>query len=807
MGVEEVILDRLSADGVTGEQADLILAALIGEDELARAASGDGGARPGPEAGRREEHREPARAYLASIAVEGFRGIGQRAELRLRPGPGLTLVTGRNGCGKSSLAEAAELALTGGNVRWSGTGHSVERGGWRNLHHAGPPRIEVSLCADGAAGVRTVTCEWAGDGLDSLERHVRAPGGEREPAASLGWETAMQVYRPFLGYAELGALVSGKPSQMHDAMEAILGLDQLREAEARLAAVRKELEAASRRAAKGLPELRERLAGHQDPRAEAARRELARKVPDLDALAALASGGDAPGDDVTARLRQVTAITLPGPGEAAAALRDVAEAEAAVTALAGTAAADARRVAGLLRAAVSYQRDHDGEPCPVCGGRPLDAAWARAAAAEAARLDGAAADAARADSALEAARARLAGLTGPAPAVLAQDLGGDAAPAGARQAWDRWEQGRSEESFRELLQALSELRQQADAALRRRAGAWQPAAAALAEWAGAARESRRAAARLSDVKLAISWLRATGTALRNERLAPFSEMSARVWQTLRQESNVELGPVTLAGSGPARKVSLDVTVDGVPGAALSVMSQGELHALGLALFLPRATADDSPFRFIVIDDPVQSMDPAKVDGLARLLSDVARTRQVVVFTHDDRLPAAIRQLQLPATIWAVTRREQSAVCLSPAGDPVLQYADDARAIALAGELEDPVKAVAVAGLCRYAVEAACLEAVRARRIAAGTPHAEVEKTLEETRKLRSRLALALFDDSGRGGDVKPELARLGDRASPGKGQAFVSVFDALNSGTHQPRGGDLMQLIRDTEDLAKALRQ
>jgi len=36
----------------------------------------------------------------------------------------------------------------------------------------------------------------------------------------------------------------------------------------------------------------------------------------------------------------------------------------------------------------------------------------------------------------------------------------------------------------------------------------------------------------------------------------------------------------------------------VAGAALSVMSQGELHALGLALFLPRATSPDSPFRFI-----------------------------------------------------------------------------------------------------------------------------------------------------------------------------------------------------------------
>ena len=142
-----------------------------------------------------------------------------------------------------------------------------------------------------------------------------------------------------------------------------------------------------------------------------------------------------------------------------------------------------------------------------------------------------------------------------------------------------------------------------------------------------------------------------------------------------------------------------MTVDGVPGAALWVMSQGELHALGLALFLPRAMAAEAPFGFVVIDDPVQSMDPAKRHGLARVLSSVApRTRQVVVFTHDDRLPAALRQLQLPATVWAVTRRERSVVTLAKVTDPVSRYLDDARALTRTEQLPSTVRAVAVAGL-------------------------------------------------------------------------------------------------------------
>ena len=36
-------------------------------------------------------------AYLESITVEGFRGIGAKRTLELQPGPGLTLVIGRNG--------------------------------------------------------------------------------------------------------------------------------------------------------------------------------------------------------------------------------------------------------------------------------------------------------------------------------------------------------------------------------------------------------------------------------------------------------------------------------------------------------------------------------------------------------------------------------------------------------------------------------------------------------------------------------------------------------------------------------------
>ena len=52
----------------------------------------------------------PRKVFLQGIRVRGFRGIGPESTLSIAPGPGLTLVVGRNGCGKSSFAEAAEWA-------------------------------------------------------------------------------------------------------------------------------------------------------------------------------------------------------------------------------------------------------------------------------------------------------------------------------------------------------------------------------------------------------------------------------------------------------------------------------------------------------------------------------------------------------------------------------------------------------------------------------------------------------------------------------------------------------------------------
>jgi len=263
---------------------------------------------------------------------------------------------------------------------------------------------------------------------------------------------------------------------------------------------------------------------------------------------------------------------------------------------------------------------------------------------------------------------------------------------------------------------------------------------------------------------------------------------------------VDLGAIRLAGSATQRHVELDVSVDGTPGSALGVMSQGEVNALALSVFLQRARMPASPFRFLVLDDPVQAMDPAKVDGLARVLEKAAGDRQVIVFTHDNRLAQAVRQLQLPAAILEVTRRPGSAVEVRACLDPVEQALRHAGALAADHAVPTEVAARVVPGLCRTAVEAAFTGTIWRRQLRAGRSHAEIEAGLEAaSARLTFLASLALTGDANKGGQVLPRL--------DGWGRRFADTYRALNEGSHVPHSGDLGLLVGDARKLAdKILR-
>ncbi|MET7666787.1 AAA family ATPase [Micromonospora luteifusca] len=810
------VFDRLAESDVADHVVDLVLAAYVGDAALDGVLAGEAVDLPERDPALRPR---PRPLYLESVTVAGFRGVGPQQALRLQPHAGLTLVVGRNGSGKSSYAEAVELALTGDSARWADR-NSVFKNGWRNLHCGSPCEIEVQLRAEGASKPIRVRRNWHDEHTQAQQGigSVLTDDGERyTETAELGWREPLDTYRPFLTASDLGRLVTSTPSGLFDALAPILGMDPVVEADKRLMRVRREVNEQITSVKAARDALRTALAGVDDHRAQAIAALLAKRTVDLDALdQLLADAGSDTNDPLAVAARRVVAIALPDDGYALEVANELADAAAHFVELSTTRAGTADRAAQLLRMAVAFHDEHGESPCPVCGSGALDAAW-RTRAGD--TLDQLQRDTAAVDQAhrrLQDAQSRAARLLDLDRRVSVDDLEAMAAALDQPEAVKRF-RARADElrtpaaelspeqlathlraAYPPLTEAFAEVQDRTSAWLRQRHDAWREHAVALQDWLSRARTGAENDAKLKRVNAARDWLRSAITALRDQRFEPFAQRSQEIWDELRQESNVDLSGMRLDGTNTSRKISFPAKVDGTTTSAMAVMSQGELQALGLSVFLPRACADDSPFRFVIIDDPVQSMDPSKVDGLAQVLAGLAQTRQVVVFTHDNRLPEAIRRLRIEATIWAVTRRDESVVEIRKNSDPIERYLNDATAILKAEGLADNARYPLVSGFCRSALEAACHERIRRERIGRGERHGDVEELIEKALTLNQVAALALFGDLHQGGKVLGRLNRFGGWAG--------DAFQACKQGVHGPGSFDLGVLVRDCRRLAEELR-
>ena len=792
----------------------LVLAALEGDEPLDRALA-DGAPIPSVRqpAAAASARASAAQAYLQSLTVQGFRGVGARSEMRVSPGPGLTLVVGRNGSGKSSFAEALELLLTDSNSRWA-TRSAVWRAGWRNLHWAGAVEVEAAFAIEGAPQPLIVRRGWAQDSA-TLEAGVTNVRGARrgDGLAATGWPEAMSIYRPFLPYNELGSIPDSKPSALYDMLSAALGLDVLVDARDRLRTRRLAQQKQCVAAESARKQWFSRIAALDDHRAHTCVAAIGKPGAGtwaLDDVELVLEGALEPPEGEIALLRGFQTLLPPQPDQVATAVSELRAAVEAERATAATDAGRAQQLASLLELSLAVHAAHGDRPCPVCGDGALDDAWRVRAEEEVRRLRREAADAQQARRVLEEARLRARRLLGPPPETLDR---ADAVAIDAkrlRAAWTRWTDvapaapddalmAHLQGAHPELAAAAAAFRERAADELERREDAWRPIARVLREWLPEARQAVRGSEAATRLRAAEGWLQAETDRLRAERFRPIAERAADVWALLRQNSSVALKGLKLAGTTSNRRVELDVTVDDVGGQALGVMSQGEIHALALSLFLPRVLLSESPFGFVVIDDPVQAMDPGKVDGLARVLASVAKTRQVIVFTHDERLPESVRRLQVPGHVIEVTRRTGSVVECRPTGDPVSQYLDDAHALLKTADLPPPATARAVSLFCRLAIEAACTETVRRRRIGRGEPHADVEAALADSRTLLQKLGLAIFDDPGRAGEV---MARINERS-----RADADAVAWANRGPHEEDVANAEQCAMHVEATARITRR
>jgi recombinational DNA repair ATPase RecF len=780
-----------------GEALDAALAAIPGRHAAGTAA----------EAARAEAITR-VRIYLRGIKVGGFRGIADPVELPLPPAPGLVLVAGRNGSGKSSIAEGAELALTGTSVRAAESPMWSE--GLTNLHHGGKAIIDVSLLVDGADV--TVTCELDTDDIAAARVSASSASGDYD-LETLGWTDAISRYRPVLTYGELAALASAKPSKLYDPINNIVGLDRLTGADRLLTKAGTEQSKPAKEAAAARKALLTALGTSADPRAAELAAALGGESPDRTAARAILAGTAGPSSRARQLLIAWSTLTAPDPAEAAEAAKELQSARARMDGLAEGAAGRAARVAQLLELAIEHRQRED-DRCPVCGQGVLDQAWLDEARRHAQEARQAAAEATAAGQALRAARERARRCVPVLPTAITAPPTDGVDPAAVAEAWqalrgiddpalsegdrDRALAARLSDAVQRAATETTALTSAAAAALTAQDEAWQPIAEQAGEAVRLMDAADAAAQRLAAVNEARAWLASLTTALRRERMQRFRDEATEIWNGLRQESNVALDGIELTGSNTRRQAKLDFSVDGTPGPQ-AVLSQGELAALGLSLFLPRSTAEESPFRFVLIDDPVQSMDPSKIDGLARVLHRLAETRQVVVFTHDDRLLQALQRLALPATAYSIVRGQRSAVRVEHAADPVDQHLRDARALAKDASLPSDLVAIAVTGCCRDAIDEVAADLARRRLISAGATAAEADEQLAGAGTTWQRLALALLGDRRRTG--KPLNAAIDAVDASAR-----EVISECVEGVHEPDAVALLSLPDRTAAVVASLR-
>jgi energy-coupling factor transporter ATP-binding protein EcfA2 len=791
---DELVTRLTAADGPDDAVADLVLAAADGPASLEAHLDG------GEPAERRIPVEtitpHPPRAYLTEIAITGFRGVADRARLPFEPGPGLTLVVGRNGSGKSSFAEGLELLLTGRNSRWDNK-PKAWRDGWRNLHASDATRLTATFRIEGRAETVRLERRWGpGVALDESDR-VAVSGGV-DSWSGLGWDESLERYRPLLSYTELGTMFSERAADLYTALSAVLGLEPFDATQAVLRDARLARGRSAKEERQLRTRLRETLAGVEDDRAARVLAELGRRTPDLDVVSQAIAREET--DTEVAGLQALARVAVPSEQEIVRAVAGTERAREQVERLETTDIRRASELADLLAAALRFHDDHTAEDdaCPVCGTpAALGGDWRSRTEAQLAGLEEAAVELSQARTAAKAAEQAFRALFAlETPAVLRR---AELNVEPASHAWDAWSADRTAVTAELLREALGVARDRAERELERRDATWRPLEIEIAGWLARAQEARRDKLLSDRLVAAEDWMKSCTAALRAERLAPIVAAAQANWADLRHESNVALGDVALAKSGLQKSVVFDVTVDGATSSAFGVMSQGELSALAISVFLPRASLPDTPFGFIVIDDPVQSMDPAKVDGLARVLARAAEVRQVIVFTHDDRLAQAVERLAIPARILEVKRRALSRVEVVAGSRPSERYLREAFALSKTSELPASVRGRVVPGFCRSAIEAACATRIRRRRLDAGESPASVEAVLTDLTSLNTWLAEAFEIPLAQGEAINAQLRRIG-------GEDAIRVVRLSKAGAHREIPEDeAMQLARATERLVERL--
>jgi hypothetical protein len=589
--------------------------------------------------------------FVKDIVVQGHVGIGEEpVRLDFPAAPGLTVVSARNGTGKTSLADGMRHAISGG----AKPKYDLLA---TNIHY--PHRSVVVTLTNGQRDIRIAF------GPDEAVRWRDDTGTEAPPPAE--WTEAFARYMPVLLYPEISPVIE-KPGNLHEFLKDALELAVLEELQRDLRLVRDAGSAAQR----------------QVDTAHATALAGVRKVGNHDLVSLLDDHGSVPSEETCRGILSI-ASSLPSTAPQPLSLPDVwsidearktaaTEAIARLDAVRDTASAGADALLGVLSklladdaSYVSDQREQD--VCPVC--RAPDRGWAEVAAREADRLRKSTGSLRAAQRAVVAALGRIGGFFPTAlPAAARAALLGEDPTASIRiSQWDRLvvaataltPKATSVSAIELLLAESGELALWYAPIRGRLLGRRDEAVATQAtvrthveNWLNVLKDSQPAIDRLVIAdrlnKKVDRWLRTT----REDIFKPIGEQVKQLWSILNSDTDLKLTSIALAGGTVRqRKVQLalasgDLAIPAGNNNA-AILSTGQRNALSLATYLPRATQPHSPFGFLILDDPIHVFDDWRVRYLAKHLIELAQRFQIVVFTHDDRLWRELRSLGAQAT--------------------------------------------------------------------------------------------------------------------------------------------------------------
>jgi ABC-type uncharacterized transport system ATPase subunit len=590
--------------------------------------------------------RASARWNLVQVSIQGFRGVLNEEPLCLDfdPTPGITILHGLNGAGKSSISDAVDLALTGRTPPTSG-GTAGKAALWDPVHlgrGSASAVVEVTLASDETRLI--LTCSLDDRGQVSSHTAVIVSGADRNVVQlGTGWRQALASHQPVFAYASLERRVQ-LSKDLAGYFEGLLALGG------------------------SFTALQETIAGRGlDATAAAGRWRLSKvkamqHLDDVDKAHALISP--------SIELNVVEAPTLdqePGAWLTESHLREAGGMFQSLPAnTLSTLVGAATRTAGLIsnfeKAGAETEqylahaletlhseavaRNVAGTICPLCESEQPH--WMRSLG-----------ESVRRNNVFSDLRTKLLASIGEL-CTMSTGLLRSALRVGVT-ADQRESIHISSASGLILLESLE--REAAEGLATRHA--LLTSANALCEWLISADgqsviedavtrtdetkqwQIARAAAVESFVKVweddgasakqAELWsatdkrVEELRVALRKRRSAALEEKAGQRVKELLADAELRLASLSVLST----KASMELLDQNNNSVELGMLSAGQRNAVLLAPLL--ASVDAGPFGFIVLDDPVHAFDELRIDRLAIALSKIAIDRRVVVLTHDERL--------------------------------------------------------------------------------------------------------------------------------------------------------------------------